>query len=134
MPREREDGGMDVNIRLAGPGDDAVLVDLQMALDGESQFMLLEPGERQIHLPKLSYRVVAAEGDFLAGYVEVFVRPFAHTRRTGYIVMGVRTSHSGHGLGRSLLESAISHARDRGLRRLELTCMTHTTCARQNLK
>jgi ribosomal protein S18 acetylase RimI-like enzyme len=127
--REDEDAHMEARIRLAGPNDAAALLDLQLVLDQDSKFMLLEPGERQSDLPKLSYRVVATDGDFLAGYVEVSVLPYARTQRRGYIVMGVRASHSRQGLGRALLETAISQARDRGLRRVELTTMTGNQAA-----
>jgi GNAT superfamily N-acetyltransferase len=91
--------------------------------------MLLQPGERDRELPRCSYRVVASDGDVLAGYVQVAVLPYARTRRKGHVVMSVRASHSGQGTGRALLEAAISHARKRGMRRLELTTMTHNRFA-----
>jgi RimJ/RimL family protein N-acetyltransferase len=55
----------------------------------------------------------------------VSVLPYARARRTGYVVMGVRTAYSGKGLGRALLGAARDEAVRRGLRRLELTVMTH---------
>jgi RimJ/RimL family protein N-acetyltransferase len=116
---------MDVSIRLEADDDASALRDLQLALDRETRFMLLEPGEREAELPRCSYRVVAADGDVLAGYVQVTVLPYARTRRKGHVVMGVRAYHSGRGVGRALLEAAISQARERGMRRLELTTMTH---------
>lgn len=122
---------MDVAIRLAGPDDAALILDLQLALDRESAFMLMEPGERERleDLPDLSYRVVAVEGGRLVGHVNVVVQPFARVRHRGHVVMGIRASHTGKGLGRRLLDAAIVQARDRGLRRLELTVMTHNQAA-----
>jgi ribosomal protein S18 acetylase RimI-like enzyme len=121
-------------VRRAGPADADALLALQTALDGESEFMLLEPAERESSPDELRRRLgdgpsylIVAEGDEgeLAGYVEVSVLPYARARSTGYVVMGVRASYAGRGLGRALLEAARDEAVTRGLRRLELTVMTH---------
>ncbi|WP_161602682.1 GNAT family N-acetyltransferase [Thermomonospora catenispora] len=117
-----------MEIRLAGPDDDLPLEELRTTLDEESTFMLMEPGERAVpdsERPRLSYRVVAAEGERLVGFVSVSVMPYARVRHRGHVVMGVRASHTGRGVGRALLERAIAEARSRGLSRLELTVMTH---------
>jgi RimJ/RimL family protein N-acetyltransferase len=122
-------GGLD--IRLAGADDDGPLLDLRMALDHESRFMMLEPGERERReeLPRLSFRVVAAEGCRLVGYVGVAVLPYARARHRGQLVVGVRASHTGRGVGRALLDATVQQARERALRRLELTVMTHNRAA-----
>jgi RimJ/RimL family protein N-acetyltransferase len=114
-------------IRLAGTADAQAMLALQHALDTESEFMLLEPGEREPRdLPGEPSYVIVAEGqDELAGYVEVSVLPYARAAVTGYVVMGVRTSYAGRGIGKALLEAAKDEAVERGLRRLELTVMTH---------
>jgi RimJ/RimL family protein N-acetyltransferase len=120
-----------LDIRFSGPGDDVALHELRSALDRESAFMLLEPGERdrQAELPQLSYRVVAADGRRLVGYVGVSVLPYARARHCGRLVVGVRASYTGRGVGRALLDATIRHALDLGLRRLELTVMTHNRAA-----
>ncbi|MGR6914203.1 N-acetyltransferase family protein [[Actinomadura] parvosata] len=120
-----------IEIRRAGPDDAPALLDLQLRLDEESSFMVLEPGERDPVPRRLpsggpSFVVVAmAEGGVAAGYVEVEVLPYRRARRTGYVVMGVRAAHAGQGLGRRLLEQAVREAREAGMARLELTVMTH---------
>jgi RimJ/RimL family protein N-acetyltransferase len=121
-------------IRPARPGDATRLLDLQRALDRESRFMLLEPEERTTDPVRLrdrlseeadpSYTIVADDGG-LAGYIEVTVLPFARARRTGYVVMGVRAARAGQGVGTALLQAAAEQARRQGMRRLELTVMTH---------
>jgi ribosomal protein S18 acetylase RimI-like enzyme len=130
---------MEGHIRLAGPGDAAALLELQSTLDRESRFMVLEPGERPTDPGDLrdrlaeqrrpggdpSYTFVAADTGELAGYVSVTVLPYTRARRSGYVVMGVRDSRAGQGVGRALLEAAIEHARARDMRRLELTVMAH---------
>lgn len=118
-------------IRPASMADAQALLELQHALDTESEFMLVEPGEREPRdLPaEPSYLIVAEGNDELAGYVEVSVLPYARAASTGYVVMGVRTAYAGHGIGKALLRAAKDEAVERGLRRLELTVMTHNTRA-----
>lgn len=101
---------------------DAVLDDLWRALDGESAYMLAEPGERgRTDLPVVSYRVVDWDGDVATGLVEVRVGRYARVRHRGQLMTGVRSSHQGRGIGRALLEAAVDHARTIGLVKLELT-------------
>jgi hypothetical protein len=45
-------------IRLAGPEDAGALLDLQHRLDGQSEFMLLEPGEREQSPARLRDRLL----------------------------------------------------------------------------
>ncbi len=118
-------------IRPASTDDAQAVLELQHALDTESEFMLLEPGEREPRdLPaEPSYLIVAEGNDELAGYVEVSVLPYARAASTGYIVMGVGTAYAGQGIGKALLTAAKDQAVERGLRRLELTVMTHNTRA-----
>jgi ribosomal protein S18 acetylase RimI-like enzyme len=126
-------------IRLAGPEDAGALLALQHRLDGQSEFMLLEPGEREQSPARLRDRLLAqgraggfdlvaegedGNGDGLAGWLSVEVLPFRRARRAGYLVLGVDVAAAGRGLGRSLLAAAEHEAAGRGLRRLELTVMT----------
>jgi RimJ/RimL family protein N-acetyltransferase len=146
---------METVIRAASPADASGLLKLQAALDRETRFMLLEPGERAADPTDLRDRLarqarqveqdaqVGQDGQVgqggpahlsftlvaherrPVGYVDVSVPPFHRARRTGYLVMGVLAAHAGHGLGRALLRAATDHARDRDMHRLELTVMTH---------
>jgi ribosomal protein S18 acetylase RimI-like enzyme len=127
-------------IRLAGPEDAGALLDLQHRLDAQSEFMLLEPGEREQSPARLRDRLLAqgragsfdlvaedSDGDTgggLAGWLSVEVLPFRRARHTGYLVLGVDAAAAGRGIGRSLLAAAEHEAAKRGLRRLELTVMT----------
>jgi ribosomal protein S18 acetylase RimI-like enzyme len=134
---ERKAPGMETVIREAAPADAPGVLELQRALDRESRFMLLEPGERTADPVELRDRlarqagradpsfVIVADKRRPVGYVDVSVLPFHRSRRTGYLVMGVLASHAGQGVGRALLRAAAEHARDRDMRRLELTVMTH---------
>ncbi|WP_203990397.1 GNAT family N-acetyltransferase [Sphaerisporangium rufum] len=120
-------------IRLAIPQDAPALLDLQLALDGETEFMLVQPGERRADVERLasrlaagpSYVVVAVVDGLAAGYVDVSVLPYARARRTGHVVAGVRAAYQGQGLGKALFRAAVAEARARGMGRLELTVMEH---------
>lgn len=123
-----------MEIRAAQPTDARALLDLQHALDRESRFMLLEPGERPDDVDGLAHRLATLGRSFLllaiddataAGYVEVSVLDAARARRTGYVVMGVRADYGGRGVGGALLQAARAGAVDRELHRLELTVMAH---------
>jgi ribosomal protein S18 acetylase RimI-like enzyme len=124
-------------IRLAGPEDAGALLALQHRLDAQSEFMLLEPGEREQNPARLRNRLLTqgragsfdlvaegSDGDGLAGWLSVEVLPFRRARSTGYLVLGVDAAAAGRGIGRSLLAAAGHEATGRGLRRLELTVMT----------
>lgn len=132
------------DVRLAGPGDAPSLLDLQHALDHETRYMLLEPGERVADPAALrerlaseadatdrSFTVVAAHGGdgLLAGYARVSVKSYARARRTGYVVMGVRAAYGRRGIGRAVLDAAVEQALGRNVRRLELTVMAHNHAA-----
>ena len=129
-------------IRPATVHDAADVLRLQFALDDESRFMLLSPGERAADPAPLrerlaameagtdpSYLLVAADETELAGYVDVTVLPYRRARRTGYLVMGVRAERQGQGIGTALLNAAAEHGERHGLWRLELTVMEHNRAA-----
>lgn len=58
---------------------------------------------------------MALAGPVAVGYVDVSALPYARARRTGYVVAGARADHSGRGLGRTLMQSAVKEARSRGM-------------------
>lgn len=90
---------------------------------------ITEPGERGNELPDQSYRFVAEDGGRLVGIIDVFALRWRRARGQGAIVLGVRASHHGRGVGRLLLDAAITEARRRNIWRLELTTMTHNQVA-----
>jgi ribosomal protein S18 acetylase RimI-like enzyme len=125
-----------VVVRLAVDADGPRLLALQHRLDEQSSFMLLEPDERRGGPdpppdagPGYYLLGDPGPGQPLAGYVHVDVPPFRRARRTGYLVIGVDADWSGRGLGTRLMQGAIDEGRRRGLRRIELTVMTHNLAA-----
>jgi RimJ/RimL family protein N-acetyltransferase len=126
-----------VRIREAKTEDADALLALKRALDRETTFMLLEPGERTTtesevaeQLQRAAARpnsvVLVAEvaGEFV-GYVEAIGGGVRRNRHTAHVVIGVRQAFAGHGIGRRLLEELDRWGQANGVRRLELTVMTH---------
>jgi RimJ/RimL family protein N-acetyltransferase len=126
-----------VTIRPAAPEDAAALLELKHALDEETSFMLLEPGERQETVTDEARRLqaiaqeansivlVAEQDGLLLGYVEALGGRFRRNRPCAEVVIGVREASSGRGLGTSLLAELSVWAERTGLHRLELTVMAH---------
>jgi ribosomal protein S18 acetylase RimI-like enzyme len=114
---------------------------LKRALDRETSFMLLEPDERtttEREIAEELRRVVARpnsivlvgeDGGELVGYVEAVGGGARRNRHTAHVVIGVRQQRAGQGLGRRLLGELESWAKANGIRRLELTVMTHNVRA-----
>ena len=126
-----------MTIRPAAPEDAAALLELKHALDEETSFMLLEPGERRDTADDVerdlravadepnSVVLVADESGALAGYVEARGGGFRRNRHAAHVVIGVRAASAGRGLGTALLAELEAWARRHGLDRLELTVMAH---------
>lgn len=124
-----------MEIRPCQPDDAAAFLDLLCRLDNETQFMMLEPGERSTTVDeqwrKLGELAISEEErSFLAiddsqavGYVLGSRLPFRRARHTLYLVIGVARSHWRQGLGRKLLAAIETWAAAVGVTRLELTVM-----------
>lgn len=72
---------------------------------------------------------VAVLDEQVIGWCDV-LRQFAHVKQhVGTLGMAVSARHRGQGVGRALIEAAISHASQRGLTRLELTVHSENVAA-----
>lgn len=135
---------MSPTTRLALAGDAAALLALQLHLDSQSEWMLLDEGEREPSPALLSERPAAQDGrgsfDLIAflhsgsnndpqGWLSVDVLPYRRIRHVGYV--GVAIESEGRGLGSTLLKSTETEARHRGLSRLELTVLSRNKRARR---
>ena len=126
-----------MTIREVDEADAEALLALHLALDHESAFMLVEPGERSPDIEVERERIrnvrsrpnqtllVADVGDRLAGYVAVLGGPYRRNRHAAHLVIGVLEAFSGQGIGGALLHAAVGWAISAGLHRLELTVMAH---------
>src|SRR5579875_415684 len=133
--------GMTALLRMAGPPDARALLALKAQLDRETQFMLLEPDERDPspealagHLAAVersgnSVVIVAADGDELVGYVELAGGQFRRNAATAHVIIGILARSSRQGLGTRLLREAEQWAAGHGVHRLELNVMAHNSRA-----
>lgn len=130
---------MTVIIRQIKAADAAAFVHLCQQLDAETKFMLLEPGERTLsaadqesridnvlaHDNQTMFVVEDTAAGALVGYLGAWGGSVARNRATAYIVIGVRQTYAGQGIGTRLFEALDGWARRAGIHRLELTVMTH---------
>ena len=128
-------GGVD--IRPATPSDALRLLELKLALDNESSFMMYEPGERRASADDVqrdireriaspnSALILAVSADVIAGYVEAIGGDYNRTRHLAIVIAGVRSSYAGQGVGTRLLQALVDWADRSGILRLELTVMAH---------
>ena len=111
------------------------------ALDGETEFMLYEPGERPKDLARLMASVNASveDGDLLllceaegeiVGYIYAQRGALNRIKHTAYIVTGIRRAHRNRGIGGEFFKRVEEWARESGVTRLELTVMCPNTAAK----
>jgi RimJ/RimL family protein N-acetyltransferase len=134
-------GASEVALRVAGPADAPALLELKGQLDKETQFMLLEPDERDRspqaqagHLAEVgrsanSVVIVAAADGELVGYVELVGGQFRRNQATSHLIIGILARASGQGLGTRLMQAAERWAAEHGVHRLELNVMAHNSRA-----
>lgn len=127
-------------IRTISEDDAAAFLALNHALDCETTFMMQEPDERTTTLaeqhaiiqrilsqPNSTLFVVEDSAlpaaDALVGYLAAMGGQYRRNRHSAHIIIGVRQSHAGQGLGTRLFEALDGWARAVGLHRLDLTVM-----------
>jgi RimJ/RimL family protein N-acetyltransferase len=126
-----------ITIRPITVDDAAAFLDLRRHIDTETKFMLLEPDERTTTVEQVRERLAAwlatdnkmvflAEDDGQSvGYLSANGGDYRRNHDTVHIVIGLRESHLGQGLGTRLFVECEKWAREQQLHRLELTVMTH---------
>lgn len=124
-----------MEIREVQLSDAEALVALNRLLSRETDFMLRVPDEvseseedqRQV-LQRISessdeHFLVADSGANLVGFVVAYRKPLKRVRHTFNLVIGIRKSHWGQGIGRRLISEIEESVRRAGATRLELTVM-----------
>jgi len=123
-------------VRLINSEDAAALVELYAKLDLETRFMPLEPGERNLNAgaeyeyleillasPNSTMFVTAREAD-LVGFISATGGGKRRDRYTAQVLVGVLAAFSGQGIATRLFEALEMWAKERQMRRLELSVMT----------
>lgn len=145
-----------IRIREIHPDDAPKLVALMEQLDRETDFLLYEEGERPADVETWRDRIENLDplenGTFLvaewigledgsgeeepertpgelAGYLEVRRMPWVRVRHRAYLVIGIRKSYAGMGVGTRLMKAMETWARRLGIRRLYLTTIGENRAA-----
>lgn len=126
-----------MQIRQVVPGDAAQLLHLRLTLDSETEFMLYEPGERQVTVEQERSRIahllddecgmifVAEQERQMVGYLSINRGTLRRIEHKGYIVIGILQAFTGQGIGTRLFVAMEEWAHQQGLHRLELSVMAH---------
>lgn len=126
-----------MDIRPVRKTDASAFLELTRLLDEETKMMMLEPGERDwsvrdqremlVELARNPKEVafVAEVGPRLVGYVSATGGAYRRNAHKARLVIGIMDEFAGKGLGTELMQRVEDWARERGLRRLELTVMKH---------
>ena len=128
-----------MNIRTICEDDAEQFLSLCKQLDLETQFMLLEPGERKTTLEEQRAQIeillkqenqtifVAEQDKHLIGYLAASGGTFKRIRHSAYLVIGILQAFTGQGIGTQLFQRLEDWAKQQHIHRLELTVMTHNT-------
>ncbi|PLR78394.1 GNAT family N-acetyltransferase [Bacillus sp. V3-13] len=119
-------------IREISEQDAEKFLELLMEVD-DSGLMLFEPGERTSSVKKEATKIsqflanphtaifVSEEDDRLTGYIIGIGNTLKRKQHAAYIVIGIRSGYRGRGIGTKLFEKLFEWAKQRRLKRLELT-------------
>ncbi|MGM7700620.1 GNAT family N-acetyltransferase [Pseudalkalibacillus sp. Hm43] len=126
-----------MKIRQIKESDAKAFLKLLKQLDGETEFMLFEDGERTTtineqaskiksitHDPHSTIFVVEKEAR-LIGFLGAMGNAQNRRRHSIHIAIGILQQWVGQGIGRKLFEEVERWAKQNGMHRLELTVMVH---------
>lgn len=128
-------------IREILESDAHMFLDLCKKLDEETQFMMLEPGERLTTVEQQRERInqllsqdnqmifVVENNNQLVGYLAAIGGNYKRNRHSVHIVIGILQGFIGQGIGTRLFENLEAWSHKKGIHRLELTVMAHNTHA-----
>lgn len=122
--------------------DDAEqLTTLIQEVEAESEYMLMEPGERQVtpeqHRKRIqsmknsrnSTILVAVDAGKLVGYMMVIGGSARRTTHSAYLVVGILKGYRGQGIGTKLFEKLDLWTAEHQIHRLELTVVARNKAA-----
>ncbi|GGH81422.1 RimJ/RimL family protein N-acetyltransferase [Pullulanibacillus pueri] len=124
-------------IREIQPEDAACFTNLVQQVEAESEFMLMEAGERKTsfekqrqQLERLSQQenstIFVAEDDDgqLVGYLIVIGGNVKRKKHSAYLVIGILQNYRGQGIGTALFQTLDKWGKAHHLSRLELSVVT----------
>jgi RimJ/RimL family protein N-acetyltransferase len=121
-----------MQIREATKSDASAMLDLFYHLDSETDFMLMEPGERCTTLEEQQNIITTfsesrnrfmfvAEQDSIIGFCVLVGNQYKRTSHVASLVVGVCKIHWGQGIGSALLKQALQQATVASISRIELS-------------
>jgi len=125
-----------VIIREIKTSDAEKFVHLTQQVEGSSEYMLWEAGERNIHPEQQRKMIESIEGNenstifvaendnVLVGYLMAIGGNARRRKHSAYIVIGIVKDYRGQGVGRKLFKELEQWASKHNIQRLELTVVT----------
>ncbi|GAA0466128.1 GNAT family N-acetyltransferase [Alkalibacillus silvisoli] len=122
-------------IREVKSADSEKLSTLIQQVDQSSDYMLWEPGERNIspenqlkmieniETQENSTILVSEDNDHLVGYILALGGKARRNRHSAYLVVGILKEYRGQGIGRKLLSAINQWATEHNIHRLELSAV-----------
>ncbi len=132
---------MPVTVRFITGEDAEAFLQLCLQLDSESDFMLLEPGERRTTVEEQRLHIhdilstenqaifVAEHQGKLVGYLAALGGRYRRNRHVAQVIVAVLQPFWRQGIGTGLFTEMERWAWQHGLHRLELTVITHNEAA-----
>jgi RimJ/RimL family protein N-acetyltransferase len=126
-----------MNIRAIRETDSEQFLLLSKVLDEETQFMMLEPGERTTTIEEQTQRIrnvlsqdnqmifVVEHENQLVGFLAALGGNYRRNYHCVHIVIGIGKNFVGQGIGKQLFNVLEKWATDHKIHRLELTVMSH---------
>jgi RimJ/RimL family protein N-acetyltransferase len=126
-----------MNIREIKESDSEQFLLLGNALDEETQFMRLEPGERTMTSEEQMQQIrnilsqdnqmifVVEHENHLVGFLGALGGNHRRNHHSAHIVIGIRKKFAGQGIGKQFFEALEKWAITHNLHRLELTVVAH---------
>ena len=132
-----------IQIQQATPDDAHAFVELLEIVDSESQFLLWEPGERELTVEQQRTRfenafnsstarttlALDSTNNTLVGFCWSGAGAQIRKQHEVGVAIAVLKKYHGLGVGTSLLRAQISWAREQGFRRMSLSVSTTNTAA-----
>jgi RimJ/RimL family protein N-acetyltransferase len=138
--------GYPLVIHEAIESDAQALVELFCQIDSETQFMMMEPGERDTSLENQKSKIkafsesknklmaVASMGESFCGFIVASCGAANRNKHSAYMVTGVVKSHWGKGIATALIQYMEHWAHSQAIHRIEFTVIETNSAARSLYK